>query len=43
LAGYAVTRQHGTVIFALMIDDAVADAGALHDVRDRLLTQLVQS
>jgi serine-type D-Ala-D-Ala carboxypeptidase/endopeptidase (penicillin-binding protein 4) len=43
LAGYAATQQHGTVIFALMIDDAVADAGVLHAVRDRLLTQLVQS
>jgi len=43
LAGYAATRQHGTVIFALMIDDAVADGDALRDVRARFLSQLVQS
>lgn len=43
LAGYAATKQHGTVIFALMVNDAVGDAKALRAIRERVLAQFVQS
>lgn len=43
MAGYAATKQHGTIIFAFMVDDAVGDAAALREVSERVLAQFVQS
>jgi serine-type D-Ala-D-Ala carboxypeptidase/endopeptidase (penicillin-binding protein 4) len=40
LAGYVATAQHGTVIFAFLVDDWPGDAAALKDLRARVLAQI---
>ncbi len=42
LAGYAANRRHGALIFALAIDDALAERAALRAARGRILNVIVQ-
>ncbi|MEA2720114.1 MAG: hypothetical protein QOJ39_1978, partial [Candidatus Eremiobacteraeota bacterium] len=41
LAGYAANRRHGAVIFAFQVDDWAGGAGALRELRGRVLSLLV--
>ncbi len=43
LAGYVASVRHGTVIFALDVDDALGDAAALRAFRGRVLDLLVRA
>jgi len=43
LAGYAATRTHGTVAFALMVDDYVGDTAALDAARGAIVARLTGS
>lgn len=40
LAGYLATPAHGTVIFAIMVDDWLGESPGLVDMRAKLLTRL---